>query len=346
MNVILETSKEDLIEQLAEWGEPAFRAEQILQWVYQHRASDFSQMTNLPKALRERLASNWRICDMEVAVHQATPTRDAEKFVFQLSDKEEIESVVMRYHHGVSLCLSTQVGCSFGCAFCASGAFGFSRNLTVGEIMGQWYRIQQVLDEEDERVTHLVFMGMGEPLANFTNTLTALRRFQDSEKVGISYRRMTLSTVGLIPEIERLAAESLPITLAISLHAPNDYLRSQLMPQVNARYPLKDLIPVCRQYAEKTGRRVTFEYAMMKDVNDHPELARELGVLLGTWPCHVNLIPFNPIDGASFAPSDAGRIAEFEEVLKMMGVSVTVRRSLGRDIEGACGQLRGRRRKT
>lgn len=318
---------------------PAYRADQLMGWMYRQRVDDFAQMTNLSLDLRGNLEERYRVCDMEVMRHQVG--EDAEKFAFVLRDGEVVEAVIMRYEYGISLCLSTQVGCAVGCPFCATGAGGLLRNLTRPEIVGQWFLAQKRLDEAGERISHLAVMGMGEPLSNYDSTLRSLRLLHSGEGAGISYRRMTLSTVGIVPRIVQLAGEDLPITLAVSLHAPNDYLRDQLVP-VNGTYPLSELIPACEQYAESSGRRVSFEYAMMKGVNDHPELARELGVLLRDMPCHINLIPFNPVPGVQYQTSPPEVVGEFRDVLNMVGISVTVRRSLGLDLDAACGQLRRR----
>jgi len=338
--VLLGRSREELEEFLAEMGEPSFRAQQLMQWIYEHREVNFEDMTNLPDGLRHRLDNEAQVCDIKIA-QRVEDDEGTEKYALQMEDNELIESVLMRRNYGVSLCISTQVGCSMGCPFCASGMDGFIRNLSVSEILGQWFAIQRHLDQSDERISHIVVMGSGEPLNNYENVVDALKFLHSEDGPGISYRRMTLSTVGLIKRIKHLKEENIPITLALSLHAPNDYLRDRLVP-INRDNPLSDLIPVCQEYAEKTGRRVSFEYAMIKDVNDFPELARELGILLEDILCHVNLIPFNPIGDSDYEASDDDTIEEFAEVLSKMGIQVTVRNSMGLNIDAGCGQLRRR----
>ncbi len=316
----------------------AYRTDQLMDWMYRQRVDDFEQMTNLPLDLRSQLDERFRVCDMKVLQHR-TGEEGTEKFAFTLRDGEVVETVIMRYEHGVSLCLSTQVGCVMGCPFCATGAGGLLRNLSRPEILGQWFLAQRRLDETGERISHVVMMGMGEPLNNYEHSHKSLRLLHSEEGPGISYRRMTLSTVGITPRILQLAEEDMPITLAVSLHAPNDYLRDRLVP-VNKKHPLSELIPACELYAEHSGRRVSFEYAMMKGVNDHPELARELGVLLRDMTCHINLIPFNPVPGVDYEPSPLEAVRKFRDVLSMVGLSVTIRRPLGLEIDAACGQLR------
>ncbi|MFP4201282.1 MAG: 23S rRNA (adenine(2503)-C(2))-methyltransferase RlmN [Clostridia bacterium] len=320
-------------------GYPAFRGRQLGRWIYRQRVRDFSEMTNLPMELRDRLSQEYLVTDVKECGRWVGSDDAATKYLIGFADGHAVESVLMKYDYGYSLCISTQVGCAFGCPFCASGAEGLIRDLSVGEILGQWYVIQRRLDRIGERISRLVYMGSGEPLANYDAVVNSIKMFNSSEVAGIGYRRITLSTVGLIPGIERLAREELPITLAISLHAPNDYLRDTIVPN-NRRYPLSQLIPAAKDYAEKTGRRLTFEYAMIGGVNDHPELARELGILLQGIPCHVNLIPYNPVDECPWTASDAGRLKEFREILELAGIGATVRRSLGQDIRGACGQLK------
>lgn len=321
-------------------GQPGFRAQQVWQWIYRRRCSSFEEMTNLPLDLRRRLDEEAVVCSMDLAESSAGDD-GSRKFAWRLADAEIVESVIMRYRHGTSLCVSTQVGCSIGCSFCASGTDGMVRNLDVSEIVGQWFLAQRELDGEDERISHIAVMGMGEPLHNYSRTMGALRILHSEDAAGISYRRMTLSTVGIVPGIRRLAGEDMPITLAVSLHAPNDYLRSRLVP-ASERYPLEKLISICKYYTETTGRRVSFEYAMIESVNDHPELARELAILLKDMMCHVNLIPVNPVPNGQYRPSSPEAVREFLEVLTVMGVGVTVRRSLGQGIDAACGQLRRR----
>ncbi len=328
-----------LEDMMRDMGYPAFRGRQLGRWIYKHRVRDFSEMTNLPQKMRDELSRDYIVTGVEECGRWVGSGGAATKYLIGFEDGHAVESVLMKYDYGYSLCISTQVGCAFGCPFCASGAEGLIRNLSVGEILGQWFVIQRILDREEERISRLVYMGSGEPLANYDAVVSSMKLFNSPDGAGIGYRRMTLSTVGLIPGMKRLAAEELPITLAISLHAPNDYLRDRIVPN-NERYPLSQLIPAAKDYAQSTGRRLTFEYAMIGDVNDHPDLARELAILLEDVPCHVNLIPYNPVDECPWGASRPGRIAQFRDTLQLAGIGATVRRSLGQDIRGACGQLK------
>lgn len=331
---------EEWAEELTAWGQPAFRGRQVFEWIHKHRVFDPQAMTNLPKTLRADLAANaiWR--PLERIARQVDPIDGTRKYLFRLAlDQETVETVLMRHEHGLSLCVSTQVGCRMGCRFCASTIGGRVRNLTPGEVIAQALAVQNELDASGERISHVVVMGMGEPLENYDATVRFLRLAHHPLGLNIGWRHLTVSTCGLVPEIRRLAEERLPITLAVSLHAPNDYLRNRIMP-VNARYPIADLIAACRDYVAATGRRITFEYIMLQDVNDHPELARELLLLCEGLKCHVNLIPYNPVPGRPFAASTPERIAAFRDLLVRGGMSVTIRRTLGQEIDAACGQLR------
>jgi len=340
--ILLGRSREEIAQFFASLNEPDFRADQLLEWIYQHRETEFARMTNLPKNLRKTLDEFADVTDVRIEQRLVSEDAEGEKFAFRLADEEIMEAALMRYSHGTSLCVSTQVGCSVQCPFCASGADGLIRSLSVGEILSQWLLIQQLLDEDGERVSHVVFMGMGEPLHNYESTVRSLKFLHSPEGgAGISYRRMTVSTVGVVPRIRQLAEEDIPVTLAVSLHAPNDYLRNRLVP-INNQYSLDELIESCQYYTDRTGRRVTFEYAMIEGVNDHPELARELAILLEGMISHVNLIPMNPVPCTDLAPADLSSANEFAEVLEMMGVNTTVRRRIGLDIDAACGQLRRR----
>jgi len=332
---------EDLEQVARDNGLSAFRGRQIARWIYLRRASDFGEMTDLPGAAREELALRYTITGAQVRGHWTGSGGAAEKYLVGFPDGAAVETVLMRYRHGDTLCLSTQVGCAYGCPFCASGADGLVRDLSVEEILAQWYLVQRSLDPLGDRVSRLVYMGSGEPLANYDAVVRSLRLFNSAEGPAIGSRRMTLSTVGVVPGIRALAEESMQVTLAISLHAPNDYLRSQIVP-INRRYPLGQLLSAARHYANRTGRRVSFEYAMIRGINDHPDLARELAILLEDTPCHVNLIRFNPVQSSSWEGSDDRSIEQFRDVLSLSGIAVTVRRSIGDDIEGACGQLRRR----
>lgn len=327
---------------MASLGEPRYRARQVFQWLFRHRAADFQAMTNLPAALRTLLEERAVIDVAQLILSQEDPDDGTRKFLFRLlADGETVETVLMRYRHGFSLCVSTQVGCRMGCRFCASTMGGKVRDLTAAEIVQQVVSVQRALDPAGERIGSIVVMGMGEPLENYDNLVRFLRIVNDPEGLGIGLRHITVSTVGLVPAIRRLAEEGLPVTLAVSLHAPNDYIRSQIMP-INVRYPLAQLMHACRDYVAKTGRRISFEYIMMDGVNDHPELARELAVLVGDLLCHINLIPYNPVPDRPYKPSPPRRMQVFRDILRRAGLQVTIRRTLGRKIEAACGQLRRR----
>ncbi len=317
-----------------------YRAAQIVSWLGKGFFS-FEEMTNLSKATREKLSELFRIDNMREAEHLVSKIDGTTKYLFTLPDGEYVESVLLSYKHGYSVCLSTQVGCKMGCKFCASTKAGFCRHLTAGEILLQMVEITRDKRKQDPafRIGHVVLMGIGEPLDNYDNVIRFLRLCNHKDLFGIGYRNISLSTCGLIPQIYRLMQEELPITLSISLHASNSRLRSELMP-INLRYPLKELMEACKVYTETTGRRISFEYAVIAGVNDSPERARELIGLLGGWLNHLNLIPVNPTKETDFKPGDRKKIEEFARVLQKSGVNATVRRTLGADIEAACGQLR------
>ncbi|MDH7601197.1 MAG: 23S rRNA (adenine(2503)-C(2))-methyltransferase RlmN [Armatimonadota bacterium] len=316
-----------------ELGEPRYRAEQLADWLYRKGVRDFSAMTNLPKTLRERLKECAALTRAEVVAKHAADDGTT-KFLLKLSDGETVESVLLPYPDRVSVCVSTQVGCPVGCVFCATGASGFVRNLTAGEIVDQVLTLS-----EASRATHVVFMGMGEPLLNFENVLKAVRLLHD--EVGISMRRMTVSTVGITPAIRRMADLKLQLTLAVSLHAPDQDLRAQLIP-LSAKYPLDELLQVCRSYANYTKRRITFEYLLLAGINDSPSHAARLAKILKGTLCHVNLIPFNEVPEADFKRPSERVIAAFRAVLERSGVQVTQRVERGHAVAAACGQLRRR----
>jgi 23S rRNA (adenine2503-C2)-methyltransferase len=334
-------TKEEMTAFVTELGEPAFRAKQLFQWVYQKGVKDFAQMTNLPAAFRQKLAERARLvlCQAEVA-QQAAPTRTT-KYLFQLPDGQKVESVLMRHRYGNSVCVTSQVGCRLGCTFCASTFGGLVRNLLAGEIVDQILTMAKDLPE-GERVDSVVLMGSGEPMENYDEVLKAIRLMHDPDGLNIGYRHITLSTSGVVPHIYRLADEGLPITLALSLHAPNDELRSSLMP-VNRVWPVAEVLAATKHYAEKTGRRVTYEYILIEGVNDNPEQAEELLGLLKGSLAHVNLIPMNPVaERPQFRRPSKERIRRFAEILEQGGIEATVRREMGGDIDAACGQLRNR----
>jgi 23S rRNA (adenine2503-C2)-methyltransferase len=323
---------------LTERKHPAYRAKQIRQWLFQKRVTSFAEMTNLSRELRDQLDEHFSIGRLRI-VRQAESADGTVKFLFGLFDGSSIESVLIPEAHRLTLCISTQVGCGFGCAFCATALLGLKRNLTVSEIVDQILEASRILSE-DQRITHVVLMGMGEPLANYAETNKALEIITDGEwGVGISPRRVTLSTVGLVPQIEKLMAET-RVNLAISLHATNDRLRGQLMP-VNRKYALKQLLDCCRSLPMPRRKRITFEYVLLGGVNDSEQDARELVKILNGIRAKVNVIPFNPHPGSSYVRPSDERIARFEGVLHDAGVQVNVRRPRGDDIQAACGQLQG-----
>lgn len=323
---------------LAERKQPSYRARQIWQWLFQKRVTSFEEMTNLSRALRDELSENLSISRHRV-VRRAQSHDGTAKFLFGLADGASVESVLIPETRRLTLCISTQVGCGFGCAFCATALMGLRRNMTASEIVDQILEASRTLDGE-QRITHIVLMGMGEPLANYAETTRALEIITDGEwGIGISPRRVTLSTVGLVPQIERLMAET-RVNLAISLHAPTDKLRGELMP-VNRKYSLKQLLDCCRALPLPRRKRITFEYVLLCGVNDSEQDALDLVKLLRDIPSKVNVIPFNPHPGSQFLrPSDAA-IARFQSVLYDAGVQVNVRRPRGDDIQAACGQLQG-----
>lgn len=327
---------EEVGELLEGMGEKKFRAKQIYEWMHKKLARSFEEMTNLPKDLRERLEKQQEYTDLqkvEMLVSQIDGTR---KFLFGLSDGNIVESVWMKYQHGNSVCISSQVGCRMGCRFCASTLGGLVRNLKPSEMLDQIYQITRITGE---RVSNIVIMGTGEPLDNFENVLRFLDLISDEQGLNISKRNITLSTCGLVPRMKELADMQIPITLALSLHASNQEKRKELMP-VAFQYDIHEAVEACAYYFEKTGRRVTFEYALVGGVNDTEEDARELAALIGGLNCHVNLIPVNPIKERDYVQSGQEEIRRFKNKLEKNGIVATIRREMGRDINGACGQLR------
>jgi len=322
--------------ELREQLTPAYRAEQVFAWLHQKGVPSVDDMTNLPRELRASLAEKFSIANCSVARKQVA-SDGTTKFLFRLHDEQHVESVVMRYNHGTSICVSTQVGCRMGCKFCATGGQGFTRNLTAGEIAAQVYAAQRELGQG---ITHIVLMGMGEPLDNYNNTLRFLRLITHPKGQNISQRRISLSTCGLVPQIEQLATEGLGVTLSVSLHAPNDDLRDSIMP-INRKYPIAQLLAACKHYSEKTSRRISVEYALLRGVNDTPAHARELAAQLQGMLCHVNLIPANEV-GRGYEASSPEHVQRFAQTLLRHKINATVRRSLGKDIDAACGQLRNR----
>lgn len=359
-----------LKEMLTSWGEPSYRADQLWGWLYRSLITDFEGMTNLPKALRGRLKERAILETLRPLEETVSADGLTRKTLFRLRDggtlsrsaaregsgielvdgrdsasSQTIESVLMLYGKRRTVCASVQVGCAMGCPFCATGQMGFVRNLTPGEIIEQvLYFARQLRANGDGRVTNVVLMGMGEPMANYENTWQAIETLNHPKGFNLGARRITISTVGLVPGIERLSREKLQVGLAVSLHAPTDELRDQLVP-INRRYPLAELMAACRRYVKRTGRRITFEYALMDGINDSLKQARQLAKLLKGLLCHVNLIPLNPVAGSPYRPSPKGRVLEFEAELRRLGIPTTLRMSRGIDIQAGCGQLRQRARR-
>ena len=327
--------QEELVARLTAAGQPAFRAKQIREWL-DRGVTDFMQMHNLPLALRQELAAAFTVPKVTVARKLISQIDGTIKYLFALDDGETVESVLMNYKHGWSQCLSTQVGCRMGCTFCATGMGGLVRNLSAAEILGQIEAAQQ---DAGVRVSSIVLMGMGEPLDNYDQVVRFLRMLGEEGGVHIGMRHISLSTCGLVPAIRKLSKEQIPLTLSVSLHAPNDEIRSRTMP-VNRRWPIAELLEACRDYIEATGRRISFEYAMIDGVNDSDACARELADRLQGMLCHVNLIPVNGVEGKTQKRSSRDRIEAFTNILQKKGVNVTVRRTLGSDINASCGQLR------
>jgi len=322
---------------MKEIGQPEYRAKQIFKWI--HRGvSSFDDMTDLSKAFRDELSDKCVFYAPQLIKKSVSKIDGTVKYLWKLNDGNLIESVIMRYHHGNTICVSTQVGCRMSCAFCASAADGFIRNLSAGEILDQVLFAQ---NEDGERISNIVLMGMGEPLDNFDNVTRFLELVRDPEGIQIGHRHISISTCGICDNIKRLAEVAPQVTLSISLHAPTDDIRNRIMP-VNRKYGTAKLIETCREYFEKTHRRISFEYAMIKDINDTDECARETKKLLRGLLCHVNLIPLNHAPGKVFEPSTSDTINRFSQILSDKNITVTVRRTLGPDIDASCGQLRRR----
>lgn len=329
---------EELTNFLKENGEPAFRAKQLYQWFHCKLARDYDEMTNIPAKLKELMKEKCYYASLKPVNVQKSEIDGTMKFLFALEDGNLIESVLMRYHHGNSVCISSQVGCRMGCRFCASTIDGLSRCLTPSEMLDQIYAISRYIDE---RISNVVVMGSGEPFDNYDNLNRFIDMLSDDKGLNISQRNLTVSTCGLVERILELADRELAITLAISLHASNDEKRKQLMPIAN-KYTIKQIVDACKVYFDKTGRRITFEYSLVMGVNDTKEDARQLCDVLKGLNCHVNLIPVNPIKERDFKQSLVADIQAFRGLLEKNGVNATVRREMGRDIDGACGQLRRR----
>lgn len=321
---------------MEELGEKSFRAKQVYQWLHEKQVSSFEEMTNLSKALIEKLNQNCFLNSLKKEAVQISKIDGTRKYLFLLPDGNVIESVLMKYKHGNSVCISSQVGCRMGCRFCASTLDGLVRGLTPSEMIDQIYQIGKDIGE---RISNVVVMGTGEPMDNFENLLKFIQLLTDENGLHISQRNLTVSTCGIVPKMRELAEQKLQITLALSLHASNQEKRLELMPVAN-KYEIHEVMEACRYYFEQTGRRVSFEYSLVAGVNDTEADAEQLAKLIRGMNCHVNLIPVNPIKERSYVQPDSGAVWSFKERLEKKGINVTVRREMGRDIDGACGQLR------
>ncbi len=314
---------------------PKFRAKQIYKWIRQG-AESFDEMSNLPKSLRETLCNIFYIPTVKIKKRLESRVDDTVKYLYELYDGECIESVLMKYHHGYTVCISSQVGCRMGCSFCASGIDGLFRHLSAAEMLAQ---VEMAGKDNGVRISNVVMMGMGEPLDNFDNTIRFLQLVSDEEGLGIGLRHISVSTSGVVPKIYKLMEVGYPVTLSISLHAPNNEIRDTIM-KVNHAYPVEQLLKACRDYTNNTGRRISFEYALISGVNDDDECAAQLAKKLKGMLCHVNLIPANPVKENSFTRPNENKVNRFCELLKSKGINTTVRRTLGADIDASCGQLR------
>ena len=333
---------DELKDWLTEHGEKAFRAAQIFEWLYVKRVKTYDEMTNIPKGLREKLEAEFALTTLSTIVKQESKDGTI-KFLFQLQDGYSIETVLMRHDYGNSICVTTQVGCRIGCTFCASTLGGLKRHLMAGEIVEQVVKVQQILDETNERVSSIVIMGIGEPFDNYDAMMNFLKIVNHDKGLNIGARHITVSTSGIVPKIYEFADEGMQINFAVSLHAPNQEARQKLMPIARA-YKLDELLEAVRYYTKKTGRRVTFEYGLMSGQNDSVEIAEELSALIKNIKCHVNLIPINYVPERDYIRTSKNKIFEFERTLKKNGINVTIRREQGADIAAACGQLRAMER--
>lgn len=330
----------EVYEYISSLKEPNFRAKQLLDWIYEKKVSDFEEMTNIPLALRNRLKEDLEINTLTLADMLSSEKDDTIKFLYQLEDGEVIETVVMKHDYGNTVCISSQVGCKMGCSFCASTAGGYVRDLTSGEMLDQVIISENYLSAS-EKIKNIVVMGMGEPLLNYSNLLRFLKLANDPLGLDISFRNITVSTVGIVPGIYELAKEKLPLTLAISLHAPDNLTRSRLIP-INEKYPIEEVITACEKFINSVNRRITFEYILIEGVNDTHKQALELASLIKGMLCHVNLIPANPVGGLGHKGSSREKLKNFYDILENEKIPVSIRKERGTDIEGACGQLRRR----
>lgn len=337
---LYDLTKPELEAAVEDWGFPRFRADQLWTWLYQHKVQSFDEMHNLPKSFREKLKAEALLSSLELVTQIHSSDGETIKYLLRLPDGQLIETVLMAYDdHRRTACISTQAGCAMGCVFCATGQMGFSRNLTPGEIIEQAIIVARTLEADNERLSNVVMMGMGEPFHNYDATIAALRRLTNPDAFGIGQRHLTVSTVGLVPAINKFAEEALQVRLAISLHAATDEERSALLP-VNKRYDIQELLTAVQGYIDKTNRRVTFEWALIAYENDTPEEAHRLGQLLSGMLCHVNVIPLNPTSGYDGRKPDPERVQQFVDIVESYGVPTTIRVRRGIDINAGCGQLK------
>ena len=335
MKNIKDFNLDELQEELVSIGEKKYRAEQIFKWIYVEKVKEFDEMTNLSLELREKLKANYTMCNYQILRKQES-SDGTKKYLFDVLDSNAIETVLMQYHHGKTICVSSQIGCKMGCKFCASTGIQFVRSLTAGEIVEQILAVEQDIKD---KISNVVFMGIGEPFDNYDNVMKAIKIINNQKGLNIGARHISVSTSGLVPKIYDFANEDLQCTLSISLHATNDEKRSSMMP-VNKTYSIEELMKACRYYIDKTNKRISFEYALAKDNNDNLDDAKELVKLLKGMLCHVNLIPINKIENGSYTKSTNENIIKFRDYLNDNGIVATIRRELGSDIDAACGQLR------
>lgn len=335
MKNIKEYNLDELQEEMLALGEKKYRAEQIFKWIYVEKIKEFDEMTNLSIELREKLKKEYTMCNFRILKKQEA-SDGTKKYLFDVLDGNAIESVLMEYHHGKTICVSSQIGCKMGCKFCASTGIKFVRSLTCGEIVEQVLAVEQDIGD---KISNIVFMGIGEPFDNYENVMKAIKILNNQKGLNIGARHISISTSGLVPMIYKFADEELQCTLSISLHATNDEKRSKMMP-INNRYNIEELMKACKYYIEKTNKRISFEYALAKDNNDNLNDAKELVKLLKGMLCHVNLIPINKIENGDYVKSTNENIIKFRDYLNANGIVATIRRELGSDIDAACGQLR------
>ena len=335
MKNIKEYNLDELQNELVALGEKKYRAEQIFKWIYVDKVKKFDEMTNLSIELREKLKKEYTMCNFKILKKQEA-SDGTKKYLFDVLDGNAIESVLMEYHHGKTICVSSQIGCKMGCKFCASTGIKFIRSLTCGEIVEQVLAVEQDIGD---KISNIVFMGIGEPFDNYDNVMKAIKIINNQKGLNIGARHISISTSGLVPMIYKFADEELQCTLSISLHATNDEKRSSMMP-INNRYNIKELMEACKYYINKTNKRISFEYALAKDNNDNLDDAKELVKLLKGMLCHVNLIPINKIENGNYVKSTNENIIKFRDFLNKNGIVATIRRELGSDIDAACGQLR------